>query len=135
MEHVLKWAWSRCFSWVTVRRGLVPTAAGTTAPSERFGGYALRTIESFGFDEQGRSRIKYVEVWNEPNIEQFWTGTQQEYFSCLTHCQGNPPTLPGVMEGQLVSQGNMEQWLVDFIATGQERILFRITRMARLESW
>ena len=22
----------------------------------------------------------FFEVWNEPNLEQFWTGTQQDYF-------------------------------------------------------
>ncbi|MGI6148696.1 MAG: GH39 family glycosyl hydrolase, partial [Limnochordia bacterium] len=86
--------------------------------------YALRTIESFGFDEQGRSRIKYVEVWNEPNIEQFWTGTQQEYFSLFNAtAKAIHQRFPGVMVGgpALSPQGNMEQWLVDFIAAcGQE---------------
>jgi len=35
-------------------------------------------VDRYGLDEVRRW---YFEVWNEPNLEHFWTGTQQEYFT------------------------------------------------------
>ena len=34
-------------------------------------------VDRFGIDEV---RKWFFEVWNEPNLKAFWTGTQQEYF-------------------------------------------------------
>ena len=39
-------------------------------------------VERFGIDEVARWGF---EVWNEPNLEVFWTGTKDEYFRPLRH--------------------------------------------------
>ncbi len=33
----------------------------------------------------GEVRDWFFEVWNEPNLKAFWTGTQQEYFDLYRH--------------------------------------------------
>jgi len=38
---------------------------------------AKHWIERYGIEEV---RTWFFELWNEPNLHHFWTGTQQEYF-------------------------------------------------------
>lgn len=57
-------------------------------------------------------RVKYIEIWNEPNLAQFWTGTWDEYFQLF---QTTADTLharyPGVMVGGCVySPGNPDYY-------------------------
>ena len=43
--------------------------------------FALHLIERYGIDEV---RTWYFEVWNEPNLSGFWSGTQQDYWNLYT---------------------------------------------------
>ncbi|MGE5598550.1 MAG: GH39 family glycosyl hydrolase [Bacteroidota bacterium] len=44
--------------------------------------------------------VKYIEVWNEPNIPQFWTGTREEYFALFNAVARRVHReCPGVMVG------------------------------------
>ncbi|MFP4376998.1 MAG: GH39 family glycosyl hydrolase [Spirochaetales bacterium] len=71
--------------------------------------------------------IAYVEVWNEPNIEQFWTGTQAEYFELFNAVADALHTeFPGIQVGGpvLSPSGGIDRWLRDFIEHCGERADF-----------
>ena len=57
---------------------------GNVTPPKDYGQWATlirklaeHWVERYGIEEV---RTWYFEVWNEPNLHHFWTGTQQEYF-------------------------------------------------------
>ncbi|GAA2756175.1 GH39 family glycosyl hydrolase [Actinopolymorpha rutila] len=62
-----------------------------------------------GTDPDYRLRVRYVEVWNEPNLEQFWLGSDEEYFELfritadLIHAR-----FPGVLVGGPVFSPGIE---------------------------
>jgi xylan 1,4-beta-xylosidase len=43
----------------------------------------IRRLAEHWIDRYGREEVRrwYFEVWNEPNLEDFWTGTQADYFA------------------------------------------------------
>jgi hypothetical protein len=81
--------------------------------------FALGVISYFE-GKSGTGSIQYVEIWNEPNIPTFWTGTKEEYFILFNRAAeaihkkfphievGGPVLSPG---------GETEQWMRDFIET------------------
>lgn len=62
---------------------------GNVTPPSDYGQWATLTasivrhwVDRYGLDEV---REWYFEVWNEPNLHHFWTGTQAEYFELYRH--------------------------------------------------
>ena len=77
--------------------------------------FAVNMVRHLGGD---RGAIQYVEVWNEPNIRQFWTGTKQEYFDLFNAtAEALHEEFPGIQVGgpALSPQSNMRAWISDFI--------------------
>ena len=62
---------------VRVRRGIISPPRGLGRWGELVGALAAHLVERYGIDEVARWGF---EVWNEANLEVFWTGTQDEYF-------------------------------------------------------
>ncbi len=53
-----------------------------------------------GGDPDYNPRVRYVEVWNEPNLQQFWTGTADQYFDLFKVTADTIHSrFPGVMVG------------------------------------
>jgi xylan 1,4-beta-xylosidase len=63
--------------WVFEYRGLTSPPKEWERWGELNGRLAAALVERFGVEEVARWGF---EVWNEPNLEVFWTGTQEEYF-------------------------------------------------------
>jgi xylan 1,4-beta-xylosidase len=63
--------------WVFEYRGLVSPPKDWERWGELNARLAAALVERFGVDEVARWGF---EVWNEPNLETFWAGTQEEYF-------------------------------------------------------
>jgi len=63
--------------------------------------YTASVIETYnGSGENYRPRLRYVEIWNEPNMEQFYTGTMESYFHLFnTTADRIHRQYPGVMVG------------------------------------
>jgi xylan 1,4-beta-xylosidase len=62
---------------------------GNVTPPRDYGGWAIlikklvrHWVERYGI---GEVRQWYFEVWNEPNLIHFWSGTQRDYFTLYRH--------------------------------------------------
>jgi xylan 1,4-beta-xylosidase len=76
-------------------------------------------VQRYGFEEV---RTWYFEVWNEPNLHHFWTGTREEYFNLYRF---TVRALKGVDE-QLRVGGPAtakNQWIEEFVAFCKEHHL------------
>ena len=74
-------------------------------------------------------RTWYFEVWNEPNLEGFWTGTKQDYFRFYEVCAreiksadkslkvGGPATARCEWVGDLINYCSQNKVPLDFIST------------------
>ncbi|ACZ43419.1 glycoside hydrolase family 39 [Thermobaculum terrenum ATCC BAA-798] len=64
---------------------------------------ASKVIEHYngdGSDPNYKLRVKYVEIWNEPNLDQFWSGTDEQYFELFrVVARTIHARFPGVMVG------------------------------------
>jgi xylan 1,4-beta-xylosidase len=75
-------------------------------------------IHQFGthlLDRYGKEEIKswYFEVWNEPNLKAFWTGTQEEYFHLYSTTVTTLKNIePGLQVGGPATAKN--SWLPEF---------------------
>lgn len=57
--------------------------ANVTPPTDyEHWGTLVRRLVSHWIERYGAAEVRewFFEVWNEPNLEQFWTGTREEYF-------------------------------------------------------
>lgn len=63
--------------------------------------FAAAVVESYnGRGETYRPNLRYVEIWNEPNMESFYTGTMKSYFDLFnTTAARIHRDYPGVMVG------------------------------------
>ena len=63
--------------------------------------FACAVIHSYNVnDNSHRPNLRYVEIWNEPNMEQFYTGTMESYFELFnTTADRIHKDYPGVMVG------------------------------------
>ena len=72
---------------------------------------AAHWVQRYGADEVRRW---YFEVWNEPNLEQFWSGTRQDYFELYRHTalaiKGVDAAIP--VGGPATAK---EEWLEEFL--------------------
>jgi xylan 1,4-beta-xylosidase len=66
------------FKW----RGNVTPPAGHDAWATLIRTLISRWVDRYGIDEV---RQWFFEVWNEPNIPAFWTGTRDDYFKLYGH--------------------------------------------------
>lgn len=83
-------------------------------------------VERYGLDEV---RTWPFEVWNEPNLKQFWTGTQEDYFNLYRHTAkaikaiddglkvGGPSTAKNAWIEEFLDYCDREKLLVDFVST------------------
>lgn len=83
-------------------------------------------VERYGIDEV---RQWYFEVWNEPNLPAFWTGSQDDYFKLYSHTVqaikivdaslrvGGPATAMTEWIDELLDYSEKNSLPVDFIST------------------
>jgi hypothetical protein len=79
--------------------------------------FAVKQIRYLNSVDDG-APVRYVEVWNEPNIRQFWTGTQDEYFALFNDvADALHAEFPGIQVGGpvLSPSGGIDAWLRAFI--------------------
>lgn len=83
-------------------------------------------VERYGIDEV---RLWFFEVWNEPNLPAFWTGTQDDYFKLYGHTAraiksvdaslrvGGPATSMTAWIDEFLDYCKRQRLPVDFIST------------------
>ena len=65
-----------------------------------FAAAVVETYNGSGHQEEYRLNLRYVEVWNEPNMEMFYTGTMDSYFELFDKTADRiHRDYPGVMVG------------------------------------
>lgn len=86
----------------------------------------LHFTERYGTDEV---KAWYFEVWNEPNLEAFWSGTQEEYFKLYKHSVqaiksvnkeyrvGGPATAGAAWVPEMINFCSKNKLPLDFIST------------------
>jgi xylan 1,4-beta-xylosidase len=91
----------------------------------------IRTLIAHWIERYGLSEVRewFFEVWNEPNLEAFWTGKQSDYFTLYRHTAkaikaidaelrvGGPATAANVWIRDFVAFCNKNKIPADFIST------------------
>lgn len=82
-------------------------------------------------ERYGRAEVAswYFEVWNEPNLDGFWTGTQDEYFNLYAHAAravkrvdpayrvGGPATAGAAWIPEMINYASQNKVPLDFVST------------------
>jgi xylan 1,4-beta-xylosidase len=88
--------------------------------------FARHLVERYGIGEVGRW---YFEVWNEPNLSAFWSGTRKDYFALYRETAralksvdaslrvGGPATAQSAWVGELVEFCERTRTALDFVST------------------
>jgi xylan 1,4-beta-xylosidase len=93
----------------------------------------IRKVVSHWVERYGRAEVRewFFEVWNEPNLKAFWTGTQRDYFKLYRHTAaaikkvdaslrvGGPATAKSEWIGDFVDFCERNKVPADFITTHQ----------------
>ena len=106
---------------------------GNITPPKDYGAWATligksvaHWVERYGIDEV---RAWFFEVWNEPNLPAFWTGTQAEYFRLYEHTVraikavdaalvvGGPATASNAWIVELLAFCDQGHVPIDFVST------------------
>ena len=76
-------------------------------------------VQRYGIDEV---RQWYFEVWNEPNLIHFWTGTRQEYFTLYRHTVETIKGIDAMLQvgGPATAQS---AWIAEFLEFCQQHNL------------
>lgn len=106
---------------------------GNVTPPKDYGDWALliRKLVQHWVDRYGLREVRewYFEVWNEPNLVHFWTGTQQQYFTLYRHTVeaikgvdaalrvGGPATAQSAWIAEFVDFCETHDLPADFIST------------------
>jgi xylan 1,4-beta-xylosidase len=91
----------------------------------------IRNLTIHFTERYGAEEVKtwYFEVWNEPNLHGFWSGTQEEYFALYTssvnaiksvnkdYRVGGPATAGAAWESELIEFCTKNTLPLDFIST------------------
>lgn len=91
----------------------------------------IRDLTRHFTERYGVEEVKtwYFEVWNEPNLSGFWSGTQEEYFKLYKHSViaiksvnkdykvGGPATAGAAWEPEMIEFCNKNSLPLDFIST------------------
>jgi len=97
---------------------------------DKWAGLVRALVEHFT-ERYGAEEVKswYFEVWNEPNLDGFWAGTQQDYFKLYTYSAraiksvnpayrvGGPATAGAAWEPEMIAFCQKERVPLDFIST------------------
>ncbi|MFB6456921.1 glycoside hydrolase [Chitinophaga sp. Hz27] len=97
---------------------------------ERWGALVENLTRHFT-ERYGAEEVKtwYFEVWNEPNLDGFWAGTQDDYFKLYTYSAkaiksvnasyrvGGPGTAGAAWEPEMIAYCQKHQVPIDFIST------------------
>lgn len=106
---------------------------GNVTPPKDYGDWAalIRKLVQHWVDRYGVREVRewYFEVWNEPNLVHFWTGTQQQYFTLYRHTVeaikgvdpalrvGGPATAQSAWVAEFVEFCETHDLPADFITT------------------
>jgi xylan 1,4-beta-xylosidase len=91
---------------------------GNVTPPKDYGEWAIliRKLVQHWIERYGLREVRrwYFEVWNEPNLVHFWTGTQQDYFTLYRHTVEAIKRLDGSLRvgGPATAQN---AWIVEFV--------------------
>ena len=88
--------------------------------------FARHLVERYGLAEVRRW---HFEVWNEPNLPGFWSGTKEDYFRLYAEAAralknvdpqlrvGGPATSKASWIGEFIATCQKENWPLDFVST------------------
>lgn len=91
----------------------------------------IRNLVQHFTDRYGEQEVKtwYFEVWNEPNLDGFWAGTQEDYFKLYRHAVngiksvnssyrvGGPGTAGAAWESEMIDFCVANNVPIDFVST------------------
>jgi xylan 1,4-beta-xylosidase len=94
-------------------------------------GALIRNLTEHFTERYGADEVKtwYFEVWNEPNLDGFWAGTQEEYFKLYKYSVnaiksvnpsyrvGGPATAGAAWESEIIDFCTKNNLPIDFIST------------------
>ncbi len=94
-------------------------------------GALLRNLARHFTERYGAEEVKtwYFEVWNEPNLDGFWAGTQEDYFKLYSYSAkaiksvnssyrvGGPGTAGAAWESEMIEFCGKNSLPIDFIST------------------
>lgn len=97
---------------------------------EKWGALVQHLVQHLA-DRYGADEVKtwYFEVWNEPNLDGFWTGSQADYFKLYTYSAraikgvnpaykvGGPATAGAAWEPEMIDYCHRNDVPIDFIST------------------
>lgn len=106
---------------------------GNVTPPRDYGEWEelIRRLAAHWVNRYGAAEVRqwFFEVWNEPNLKDFWAGTQQDYFRLYLHTAralrrvddglrvGGPATAQEAWIDEFLSFCNAEGLPVDFVST------------------
>ncbi|QBE65339.1 GH39 family glycosyl hydrolase [Pseudoduganella lutea] len=94
-------------------------------------GELVRKLTAHWTERYGQAEVAtwYFEVWNEPNLDGFWAGTQEEYFRLYDHAAraiksvspayrvGGPATAGAAWIPEMIAHATRNQVPLDFVST------------------
>lgn len=111
------------FALANPPNGLVPTNIDLPwdHPDNGWGHYC------YNFAERYRGQIASYEIWNEPDLTQYWEGSSREYFyvlrSCYTAIKAADPDVPVSMAGMaLLVNPNFYPQVVNYAANDADAV-------------
>ena len=106
---------------------------GNVTPPKDYNKWAelVRNLTEHFTERYGAEEVKtwYFEVWNEPNLDGFWAGTQDEYFKLYSYSAkaiksvnpayrvGGPGTAGAAWEPEIIAYCQKNNVPIDFIST------------------
>lgn len=106
---------------------------GNVTPPKDYEKWAalIKNLTQHFTDRYGAEEVKtwYFEVWNEPNLDGFWAGTQEEYFKLYkysvnavksvnpTYRVGGPGTAGAAWESEMIDFCVKNNLPIDFVST------------------
>ena len=106
---------------------------GNVTPPKDYNKWAglVKNLTEHFTERYGAEEVKtwYFEVWNEPNLDGFWAGSQDEYFKLYTHSAkaiksvnpayrvGGPGTAGAAWEPEMIAYCHKNNVPIDFIST------------------
>lgn len=92
---------------------------GAVSDVEEWAEFAAAVVETYnGRGDDYRLKLRYVQVWNEPNMDMFFSGTQEEYFKLFNAVADRiHRDYPGVMVGgpTITHSGHVpKEWMDNF---------------------
>ena len=94
-------------------------------------GRLIKTLTAHWTERYGKAEVAswYFEVWNEPNLDGFWAGTQDEYFKLYAHAAravksvdsayrvGGPATAGAAWIPEMIAYAHKNKVPLDFVST------------------